>query len=247
MAGNWDIRRYGSIGSTNDEARALALAGAADGTVVVAEGQTAGRGRAGRNWFSPEGKGLYCSLVARPGRAKEECPSLALVAGLAVCDACETFVEIPAQVKWPNDVWLAGKKVCGILTELVARPNRPIVVIVGIGINVNLRADDLPAELHPTATSLAIARGQPLDRELVLQAVLRTWALRYGKWRAGGFAALRADYYARAAIEGHRVAVSFGTERCEGIVRGVDERGALLLERAPGVVEAIIAGDVEAL
>lgn len=247
---HWEIKRYGLIGSTNDEARVLVGGGALEGTVVVAEGQTAGRGRTAHTWFSPEGKGLYASFILRPEVDADRLSSLTLMAGLAVTDALATFEPVPAQLKWPNDVWLLGRKVGGILCELVnAGDRRPAtgdaVVVIGIGLNINLRADEFPPELRDIATSLAVVRGQPLDRELVLQALLHTLGARYQQWQRDGFSAMRADYLECSALEGRRVRITFGKDRCEGVVRGVDDSGALQLETAPGNITSIIAGSVE--
>ena len=246
MAVHWDIRRYARLSSTNDELKQLALSGASEGAVVVSDGQTAGRGREGHQWFSPEGKGLYVSCLLRPSTAKSPLPTLTLMAGLAVCDAVERFVTIPPQLKWPNDIWLAGRKVGGILTELIAGAVTPLeeAVIIGIGMNINLRQDELPTELQQSATSLAVVRGQPLDREIVLQDTLTALAARYQAWCEKGWSTQRNDYDARHALPGVRVRVAFGAEPLEGIVRGVDDAGALLLETAAGHIEPVIAGDV---
>ncbi|MBI4365238.1 MAG: biotin--[acetyl-CoA-carboxylase] ligase, partial [Deltaproteobacteria bacterium] len=182
----WVIHREGVIGSTNDRARELAVAGAAEGAVIVAEGQTGGRGREGHAWFSPPGTGLYCSLVLRPAVPAERIATLTLVAGLAVCEAIDAVRQVKAQVKWPNDVWCAGKKVAGILAERIAMPQGSPAVVLGIGININTRREDFPPELRDLATSLVAACGHPVEPEEVLHGVLRALADRYAQWRREG-------------------------------------------------------------
>lgn len=243
----WNVIRTGVVASTNDEARRLALDGAAEGTVVVAEGQNAGRGRLGRNWYSPEGKGLYASVILRPQADPAAIPTLTLMAGLAVSDALTGLVSESAQLKWPNDIWIGGRKVCGILSEWIAQAQPTPCVVIGIGINVNIRAEEFPDDLQHPATSLALVRGQPLDRTVVLESLLPVLSTRYAQWQAVGWAGLREEYVARSAIEGLQVRVTFNNDQHQGTVRGVNDQGALLLEVAPGRHEAIVAGDVELL
>lgn len=285
----WEIRRYGVVGSTNDELKLLAEGGAVEGTVVVAEGQSAGRGRAGHKWFSPEGRGLYFSCLLRPAVQPEQLPTLTLMAGIATCDAIDshmqvcgnlpsehsereggprsalpnggatrapaidTFMTLPAQIKWPNDIWLARRKVGGILCECVKTFPSPCPlpigergnIIIGIGINVNLRQDEFPRELQETATSLAALRGQPMDKELVMQAILVALAAHYRQWKTYGWSGLKQSYLARSATEGKRVRVKFGDHVQEGLVQGVDESGGLVLIKPDGRKETVVAGEVE--
>jgi BirA family biotin operon repressor/biotin-[acetyl-CoA-carboxylase] ligase len=154
-------------GSTNDRAIALARAGAPAGTVVVAEQQTAGRGRQGRSWSAPAGRALTLSLVVRGTPAKLE--TLPIAGALAVCEACEDVAAVRCAIKWPNDVWIEGRKVAGILIE--SRPQERWAA-VGIGLNVGTAVDELEPELRERATSLRIATGAPVDRERALDALL---------------------------------------------------------------------------
>ena len=153
-------------GSTNDRARELALGGAPHGTVVVAEHQSAGRGRQGRTWSAPPGRALTLSVLVRSQQARMEL--LPLAVALAVCEACEAAAPVSCQIKWPNDVWIDGRKVAGILIE--ARPQEGWAVL-GIGLNVDTAEDELEPELRETATSLRIATGGPVDREAALGAL----------------------------------------------------------------------------
>src|SRR5512141_155286 len=162
---------FEEVGSTNDVAKELADEGAAHGEVVVAESQTAGRGRRGRAWASPPGRNLYVSVVLRPELPPSRAAELTLLASVAVCQAVRQ-AGVTAGIKWPNDLVSRGRKLAGILTELAADPDRVQWVVLGIGINVNLRLEDLPDDLRPIATSLAIARGEPVPRTLFAAAVL---------------------------------------------------------------------------
>src|SRR5262249_47625594 len=150
------------VDSTQRLARDLARGGADEGTTVIAERQTAGRGRMGRQWHSPAGENVYCSVVLRPPLAPGAVPCLALVVGLAVIDAVRAVAGLAAALKWPNDVLLEGRKVAGILTELDAEVERVHFVIAGIGVNVNVT--DFPPELAHKATSLRLAGSLPVDR-----------------------------------------------------------------------------------
>lgn len=232
-----------SIDSTNRLAAELARGGAAEGTVVVAEQQTAGRGRLGRSWSSPAGLNLYGSLVLRPELPPGEVPRLTLVAGIAVADAIAAVrPELAPRIKWPNDVLLGGRKVAGVLTELDAEAERVRFVVVGIGVNLNAQPDDFPPELADKATSVAIASGERVDRAAFTAALLGSFDAAYARFRRGGFAALRERYDALHCLPGRRVIVE-GRPQRSGVARGVDEEGALLVE-VDGRVERVVAGEV---
>ena len=158
-----EIHSYKSIGSTNEVARRLAEAGAPEGAIVIAEKQTRGRGRLGRTWHSVSGQGLYFSLILRPKTDFSRLPALSMVAALSICRAIEKY-GLKAEIKWPNDCLLDGKKVAGILVELSAELDRVDYAIMGIGINVNHRADDFPSSLRSTATSLYRISGIGIQR-----------------------------------------------------------------------------------
>jgi BirA family biotin operon repressor/biotin-[acetyl-CoA-carboxylase] ligase len=171
LRGGWrDVRWLARVDSTQQVARDLARDGAAEGTAVVAEEQTAGRGRLGRTWHSPAGENLYCSVVLRPPRAPGEVPQIALVAGIAVAAAVEEATGRRPAIKWPNDVLLDGKKVAGILTEMESELDRVHHVIAGIGVNLNTRR--FPRELRDKASSLLLLTGRPVDRARFAAAML---------------------------------------------------------------------------
>jgi BirA family transcriptional regulator, biotin operon repressor / biotin---[acetyl-CoA-carboxylase] ligase len=244
LRGAWRrVEWRAEVDSTQRVARDLARDGAEEGTIVVAEAQTAGRGRLGRTWHSPAGANLYCSILLRPAIAPATVPQIALVAGLAVARAIEGLGLAPA-LKWPNDVLLDGRKAVGILTEMEAELERVRVVIVGIGVNVNLGAAALPEYLRDTATSLAVAAGRAIDRVGFAADVVAALEDDYARFLAGGFATLRAEWERRAALTGRRVTVRAGDVDLGGDVVGVDDDGALGLRDATGAVRRVFAGEV---
>ncbi|HVP65766.1 MAG TPA: biotin--[acetyl-CoA-carboxylase] ligase [Anaeromyxobacteraceae bacterium] len=231
--------------STSDLAKELAEQGAAHGEVVIAERQTAGRGRRGRSWSSPAGKNLYLSAVLRPELPPQRAAELTLVASLAVCDACRQ-AGVDAGIKWPNDVLVGGRKVAGILTELAAEPDVVHWVVVGIGVNLNAGREDFPEEIRDEATSLAIERGQPVPRALfaaALLSLLEQWLDRHAE---EGFEAVRRAWRERSATLGRSVRVEVDGGEVDGVADDLDESGALLVRSESGLVR-VVAGDVRLL
>jgi BirA family transcriptional regulator, biotin operon repressor / biotin---[acetyl-CoA-carboxylase] ligase len=225
------------VGSTNDHARALALAGAPHGTVVIAEQQTAGRGRQGRKWLAPTGRALTLSALVRlPAAVLEPLP---LAVAVAVAEACEAVAPVTCRIKWPNDVWVAGLKVSGVLIE--ARPQDGWAVI-GIGLNVDTALDELADDLRQTASSLRIASGAPVDREAALDALLGRLAV----WieRLGNPARVAAAFRERDVLQGQRIAWSSGQARRQGEARGIDDDGALVVFTDEGERVRLDAGEV---
>lgn len=229
------------IDSTNERAKALALGGAPHGTLVTASAQTAGRGRLGRSWVAPAGSSLLASFVVRDLGAKTELWPLA--AGVAACEACEACAPVRCELKWPNDVWIGQRKVAGILVE--GRPQEGWAVL-GIGINVTLAPDDLPAELRETATSLAAAGGgasgakrRPTTRALGSETVLTELCATLAPRLAASPEEVVAAWSARDALRGRAIRWDGG----EGLAAGVDRTGALLVDTPDGRVE-LHAGEV---
>ena len=220
--------------STNDRARELALAGAPTGTVVVAEQQTAGRGRQGRSWVAPRGSALTASIVLRPD--EQLLRALPLLAPLAVCEACESVADVQTAIKWPNDVWIDGMKVAGILIE--SRPQERWATL-GVGINVGTEVHDFPPELRDVATSLKIAAAADVSRELMLEALLARLDVRL---RSDSESVLD-DYRQRDALHGHAVRWAGGN----GTAQGVDERGNLIVFTDAGERLELDAGEVHLL
>lgn len=214
--------------STNERAKALATAGAAHGTLVTAEEQTTGRGRGGREWAAPRGRSLLMSLVLR--RLDEDQAMLPLAAAVAVCEACESCAAVSCRVKWPNDVWIEGRKVAGILIE--GRPGEDWAVL-GVGLNAATRPEELPPGLRDTAASLGLPDAAP-----ALPALLRTLESRL----TAPARAVLAAWRERDALEGHPVRWAQG----EGVAAGIDDSGSLLVEAEEGRV-ALRAGEVHLL
>ncbi len=232
-----------STGSTNDDAMELGRRGAEEGTTVLADQQSHGRGRLGRRWESPPGRNLYLSVVLRPPIRAADAPQLGIVAGVAVVEAIRRWLP-EAVLKWPNDVLVAGRKIAGILVEMAAKEEAVDFVVVGIGVNVNLQLDDLPAELQQTAGSIAQALGREVDRTEVALAVLEQLEREYERYLQHGFAPIRTRWLDRAGILDRRLVVDSGGTKQEGIAVGLSETGALQLQRDDGTVVEILSGDV---
>jgi BirA family transcriptional regulator, biotin operon repressor / biotin---[acetyl-CoA-carboxylase] ligase len=240
----WRIHYFQQVDSTQEVARELAAGGAAQGTTVIAEQQTAGRGRLGRAWHSPAGVNLYTTIILRPAMPLATVPQLSLVAGIAVAEALERVAPGIVGLKWPNDVWLRGRKVSGMIAEAVTDAHGELSsVLLGIGINVNLAADDIPDELRKRATSVRIAIGRACDRIELANSLFSLLDSRYMEVLSAGFAALRPAWERYSALMGKRVAILDGGRRKSGLVRGIDDDGALLLDIGARV-ERIVAGEV---
>ena len=222
------VRHYRQVRSTNDIAAALADQGAAHGTVVVADAQTAGRGRHGNAWFSPAGRGLYVSVLLRTVSV----PVLTLAAGVAVAEALRTGADLEATLEWPNDVVVAAgdrpRKVAGILAEATTVRGRVESVVVGIGIN--LRDAAWPAELADRAGTVEGLTGRAVDSAHLLVELLAALATRSAEVESGAVAGLLARWEALApSSRGARVEWSVGSIRHRGVTEGIDEQGALLV------------------
>jgi len=242
-----EVRRYDEVTSTNDTLLALATGGAPSGTVVVAERQTAGRGRLGRAWLSLPGEHVLMSVLWRPPEelARALLPGITLAAGVAIAEALAAH-GVDARLKWPNDVRVGGKKVGGVLSELHEDldTRRPFV-IVGVGLDVNARASDLPPELAALATTLMEVTGAPLDRAALVDALARRLVeacVSFGAHGGLGPPGLAA-YRAMSETLGRRVRV----DGRPGVADGVDDDGALRVTFDDGAAERVVAGDVEIL
>ncbi|MCC7022667.1 MAG: biotin--[acetyl-CoA-carboxylase] ligase [Thermomicrobiales bacterium] len=225
-------------------AERLARAGTADRTAVVSDEQTAGRGRAGRSWLAPRGSGLLCTLILRPAVAPRRLPLLSLVTAVAVAEAIEQLAGSPAQLKWPNDVWIGAdpdrQKVAGILMTSRLGPAGVEVALGGIGINLTTR----PADLPPGATSLLESTGIRIAPSALLPVLLEQFDDRYRDFLdRGGGASLEA-WRGRAALLDEHVSIVVGDETRTGVFTGVDDEGALLLRDATGTLHRIVAGDL---
>lgn len=235
--------RFESIASTMGEAQRLAGEGATEGTLVVAETQTAGRGRLGRSWLSPPGVGLYFSLVLRPPIPVPRMPLLTLALGLGVAEGIEKAGKVECDLRWPNDVLLSGKKCSGILVETSIDRAGSSCAIVGVGINVN--HETMPRDVADIATSLRIATGCEYDREEVLHSALRWMESYYGVFVDDGPAAIVAAFTEKSSyVFDKQVAVVNGDAETVGTTAGLDSSGVLLLRKADGRIEPVLAGSV---
>jgi BirA family biotin operon repressor/biotin-[acetyl-CoA-carboxylase] ligase len=232
------------VDSTMDQAKSLAEMGpdtAPDGTLVVADLQTAGRGRLQRSWWSPAATSLLVSLILRPRLFPHQAQRVTMICSLAVCEAIGRVSGLEARVKWPNDVLIRGRKICGILTELDILGEQINYAIVGIGINVNVDFGDAPPMMAP-ATSLRAEIGQAVSRMDLLVALLERIEVRYLALQNGD--TFHVQWAKQMATLGQHVEISGGDERWSGLATGVDPDGALLLRTEDGHVQRVLAGDV---
>ncbi|MFD1885054.1 biotin--[acetyl-CoA-carboxylase] ligase [Paenibacillus wenxiniae] len=233
-----------TIGSTQDKARELAENGAPEGTLVIAEQQTAGRGRQGRTFHSPAGRGVWMTIVLRPQQPLQYTSQLTLLAAVAICRALRSVSGLDIGIKWPNDLLIGSRKVCGILVESAAEDGRVRYALGGFGIDVNVALDDLPEEVRPLATSLRIERGEPVDRTAVVAAVISELESLYSLYNREGFAPIAALWEASALAIGKAVTVKTVQSTMVGIARGLGENGELLLEQPDGSIVPVYSGEV---
>jgi BirA family biotin operon repressor/biotin-[acetyl-CoA-carboxylase] ligase len=239
-----DIQVFEQTTSTNDVMEKLARDGVKEGVVVFAESQTKGRGRLGRKWMSPTHKGLWFSVLLRPELRPQEATQLTVASATALRRAIKTVTGLSAEIKWPNDILIGGKKVAGILTELSAEVDRVRHIILGIGVDVNLAAGELPAELRKTATSLKIETGETVSRAELAVAILHELDLDYARICGGKFSAVADEWEAHCATIGKNVTVIIGDRKIGGCAESLDDDGALRVRTEHGHLERIIGGDV---
>src|SRR6185503_2386697 len=228
------ILRFESLPSTNTELARHASEGAGEGLAILADEQTAGRGRLARAWSSPRGAGLYFSILLQPAIAAELWPLITFMAVLAVGDALREACEVETDIKWPNDLLSGERKICGILAESVETPNGRAVIV---GIGINLTAEAYPAEIAGVATSVSEAAGRAVEREPLLAALLRALSRWYSLLHeVDGVEKIVAAWASRSSYaNGKVVQVANGDEVWQGITRGVEADGALRLETTEGI------------
>jgi BirA family biotin operon repressor/biotin-[acetyl-CoA-carboxylase] ligase len=236
------VLRFESLPSTNTELARHASEGAGEGLAIVADEQTAGRGRLQRVWSSPRGAGLYFSILLQPAIAQEHWPLIVFLAALAVGDALSEACDVDTDIKWPNDLLSGERKICGILSETVETPGGRAVIV---GIGINLTAEAYPAELSPVATSVGEASSRAPERETVLGALLRALSRWYSLLHeVDGREKIVAAWAGRSSYaNGKSVQVVNGDEVWQGITCGVESDGALRLETTDGM-KIVRAGDV---
>ena len=240
------ILRFESLPSTNLEAARRAGEGAPEGLCVIAEEQTAGRGRLERHWVSPKHVGLYFSIILRPQFEQSAWPLLTLMAAVAVRDALLDAYDLETDIKWPNDLLSGERKICGILAEAIETPVGRAVVL---GIGINLTENAFPAELANVATSVSTATGQPPEREAILAALLAAISRWYSLLNEpSGPEKIVAAWSSRSSYAtGRFVQVSNGDEVWQGTTCGVERDGALRLRTESGEIKLVRAGDVSSV
>ena len=233
-----------SVDSTNNLARKLAYHGAADGTVVVAEEQTGGKGRLKRKFFSPPGKGIYFSLILHPKCLPKDAPKFTLMAAVAVANAMKRF-NLPAQIKWPNDIMFDGRKIVGILTEMSAQIEQVNYIVVGIGINCNVKRDEFPADIKDVAASLSEINGEKISRVDLFRAILEELDKLYNVVNESGFAEILKRWREFNITLGKNVTVISAEtgDTFTGVAVDIDEDGALIVKTESGL-QTVYAGDV---
>jgi BirA family transcriptional regulator, biotin operon repressor / biotin---[acetyl-CoA-carboxylase] ligase len=236
------VHHFDTLDSTNDLAKELAARGAPEGTLVVAEAQTGGRGRLGREWNSPPAVGLYVSLVLRPMLPPWELPQITLTTAVAVVRAVRRVAGVAPGIKWPNDLLLNGKKLGGILTEMETESDRIRHVVVGLGLNIN--NPEFPPELAATATSLSLALGGVFPRVDLLKAWLEEFEALYGRFLNQEFPEILAEWKRSAVTLGRAVTVRQGPREICGQALDVAPDGALLLQTASGEIVRVTSGEI---
>ena len=241
LAAKWagcEIVYFEETDSTNRQARMLAAEGAAHGTLVIADTQSAGRGRRGRGWISPAGEGIFMSLIVRPQVHPSQVAKMSLTLALAVGKAIERVTGLDARIKWPNDIVMGGRKICGLLLEMDATAEMVRSIVAGVGINVHQTVFD--EEIAHTASSLDLMTGRRVSRSEIVRAFLEEfeWAL------ALDDAQMMDAYRARSATIGQRVQVIALDGTYTGTAKGITESGSLLVEDEAGDVREVLAADV---
>lgn len=239
-----DIRVFKETASTNDVVEKLARDGSKEGVVVFAESQTKGRGRLGRKWHSPPGRGLYFSVLLRPALRPMEATQLTVMAATALVRAIDGTTSVRPEIKWPNDLLVGGRKIAGVLTELSAELDTIKHLILGIGIDVNQVVEDFPPDLRAIATSLQIAGGEPVSRPLLATRLLQELDRDYVRIRSGQFAQLADEWESRCTTIGQNVGIRVGNRVLRGRAESLDADGALLVRSQHGHLERVIGGDV---
>ena len=242
-----EVVSFDSVPSTIDAASELARKGAREGTVVVAEAQSGGRGRLGRKWSSPGGVGIWTSIILRPAIPPRDAPKLTLLAAVTVATTLREEYEIAAEIKWPNDVVVAGRKICGALTELVAEQDAVRYVITSFGLNVNQTRSKFPAEVRDIATSIRIESGRKLDRPEVFRRVLREFDRQYLDFSESDGGEILDRWRRLSGTLGKRVTVQLHNGRVEGIAKDVENDGSLIIDVGGGSLQSVAYGDVTIL
>ncbi|MFQ5849227.1 MAG: biotin--[acetyl-CoA-carboxylase] ligase [Candidatus Binatia bacterium] len=238
------VHYFDTIPSTNLEAQGLARQGAAEGEIVIAEGQTHGKGRMGRSWVSPPYLNLYLSVILRPKFPPSCAPRITLMSAVALAETVQSFFSLAPEIKWPNDILVRGKKIAGILTESSCEPERILFVILGIGVNLNFPRELMSKTIQDKATSFLILTQKPVDRGAFTCRLIQSLDRCYGELENGQFISIAQRWESFFRLRGKRVRVEMPDREISGWAMGIDSDGALILELGGGVRERIMAGDV---
>lgn len=238
------IIHHHQLTSTNEEAKKMAAQGVQEGTVVVAEQQVGGKGRLGRKWFSQAGKDILFSVILYPNLSPGEIPQICMLSAVAVARAIENTCSLRSGIKWPNDLLIDGKKICGILVEIGAEADRVRYVVLGIGINVNSSFSDWPKEIREKTTSLKEAGGLPVARVKLFQEVLRQLERLYIKWQQDGFEPILKQWRTWCISQHCHAKVETIRGSYHGWIEGVSNSGALVLRMDDGSLRTFLSGDV---
>ena len=238
------IDYHSLISSTNDRAKELAADGAPEGSLVIAEHQSKGRGRKGRSWFSAPGDGICLSLILRPTMGPAEASKLTLMTAVALAETFSALTGLAVKIKWPNDILIHGKKLSGILTEMSMEMDRVDYVVVGVGVNVNSPPDHFSQEVSAVASSLFIETGKPVSRAAVVRTFLARFEHYYTLVSGNHFRQVMARWKELSDIIGRKVAVDLIGSRITGRVEDVDDDGLLILKDGEGNIHRVISGDV---
>lgn len=243
--GRKDYFYYQEIDSTNQQARILASQGYPEGTVVVADAQTAGRGRRGRDWYSPAGQGIYMSLILRPHMPLKEISRISLMPAVALAETLQEELDLPAQIKWPNDILINKKKIAGILSEAITDMDGIEFVVIGMGLNINNAESDFPDDFRNHPTSVLAEKKQNASRIKILQCLLAKLEQHYQRLQAGDFTEILMAGRRLSMVIGQQVSL----ETNQGLVTGraveIDENGFLLVKDGSGTLHTVISGEIE--
>jgi len=238
---------YEEIGSTNDEAFRLGLAGAPEGTALIANSQNAGKGRMQRVWHSPAGSNIYTSIILRPQIEPARAPQISILAGVAVAETLESYCPDKIRLKWPNDVLIGGKKVCGILSQMKTALSEVDFIVLGIGIDVNISYNQFPQELRNLATSLAMETCREISRLELIISLYENLAKWYKQLLQNGFGRIKEKWLGLTPMIGQMVQVIFNEETVSGEAIGLDKDGSLILLTDKNETLQVSAGDATIL
>lgn len=230
--------------STNTRAKELAAQGAPEGTLVIAEKQTEGRGRRGRSWFSPPGGGIYFSLILRPVISPGETPKITLMTAVVLAETLISLMKLKLRIKWPNDILVNGKKLAGILTEISTEMDAVNYIIVGLGLNVNTQFEQFPQDIKGNATSILIENGKQFPRVKLIQHYLKLYEIYYDMFKNNDFEPIMKRWRELADIIGKQIRVDVIGKTHIGKVVDVDNDGVLILKDDQGRLQRIFSGDV---